>query len=113
MPSRKPLIAPPDQETEDWFSHPVTQYFAGLIALDFDIAEDGLRQQGCVAESAEHLMADRANLFGILTTVERYHEVFQSKSLAIMEEGNEEHIRDLPERGSDTGETGPDSEGSD
>lgn len=86
---------PKKEQIEEWFDSEVTEYFFGLVAELSLGARDLLADQGFDTLSAEQLMAQRGNLWGLREAFETVEQVFISKSFAEIEESEDgEHVGD-------------------
>lgn len=94
-----------DDQIEEWFESPVTEYFFSLVSRLKDETRDALADQGFDTGSASQLMAQRGNLYGIYNTFEDLEGVFKSQSFEELEE-EDEQLRDIPGRGQGSDQAG-------
>ncbi|NNE36087.1 MAG: hypothetical protein HKN13_12670 [Rhodothermales bacterium] len=84
-----------DQQIEEWFESQATIYFFRLIQDLRDNVDDALRDQGYDTDSADRLMAQRANLCGLYSAFDTLLDAFESQSFEEMEEEDGEPEWDI------------------
>ena len=90
---------PTEDQVTEWFESPLTEYFFSLITNLKDSAYEALADQGFDTESAERLMANRGNLWGLYNAFDTIEQVYADKAFYQIEEQEDaEQVGDLSPR---------------